>query len=915
MRAELAPFLQVPYLDIGRDPAVGLDCWGMVKAVRETVYGLATPDYADQCDPDQTDRFELIEREAAAWQRVDEPQPGDMVLFRIGRHLRHAGVVVGTAPLTMINTTDGIGASIEALDQPRWRSRVAGFYRAPIALPANLKVAEAPVKIRVYAHPLKADSVEAEAASGASLAVLLGDAASHFQASVNGVEVPREWWPRVRPKPGAVVDVRAVPQRFIRRIRRLLSRLAPHDRFVRKQLKKLLTPPLPKLGQEDSFNRRNALTGVRNEAAPYRPIPRVFGRMRYFPPFAALPFTETVGEIQYLRALLMLGYGPLTISDIRIGTTPISEYEGVEMEIGPAPALFANDVSEEQFEIVLNAVASTATRTTALGIDEFHVDLVFGNGLFATDDRNRTRTATVRFLLQYRAAGSGGAWINPVGTGDISYSAGWISRAGTDDHISLIGMTRETRMAGIRVKVPNGQYEVRLTRATTVFEIGSPEATYADCAWSALRGITYTLPSVVPNTVLLALRIRSTDQLNGVIDAINLIAEAHLPVWNGSAWVVQPTRSPAWAYVDVFCGIATERAVNRDAGINLAAIVDWAAECTTRGRTFDAVIDAATTVFELAGDIASVGRAAFSQRDGRITVVRDEAVTVPVQWFTPRNTSGFRRLTSRDEAAHAVRVRFVNPALDWQQDEIVVPAPGYTALTATRFETLQLRGVTSPQQAWYGGVYFLASAELRRSNYSLSVDVENLVAQRGDLVGVVNERISAGLGAGRIRRIVTNGGGAAIQIEIDEFLTLQAGTSYALRVRLSNGTSVIAPIAAAAGETNLFVLNSPLGGVQIGDLAMVGTLGSESRMMRVVLVEPQSELSANVSLVDDAPSLRETQNLTPPAFPPPGEIVIDPSLIRCCPPNPTIGSGGMQGDSPTTNPGGSPRPVIRVMIP
>ena len=48
---------------------------------------------------------------------------------------------------------------------------------------------------------------------------------------------------------------------------------------------------------------------------------------RTVPPLGALPYTETVGDTQYLRMLFVWGYGPLEISDLRIGETPLSEFE------------------------------------------------------------------------------------------------------------------------------------------------------------------------------------------------------------------------------------------------------------------------------------------------------------------------------------------------------------------------------------------------------------------------------------------------------------------------------------------------------------------------------------------------------------------------------------------------------------
>ena len=69
-------------------------------------------------------------------------------------------------------------------------------------------------------------------------------------------------------------------------------------------------------GSGDPFNQLASITGTSNQANPYGVIPCVVGKMRFYPPHAALPYTETLGDDQYLRMLLDLGYGDLDISDL-----------------------------------------------------------------------------------------------------------------------------------------------------------------------------------------------------------------------------------------------------------------------------------------------------------------------------------------------------------------------------------------------------------------------------------------------------------------------------------------------------------------------------------------------------------------------------------------------------------------------
>ena len=76
-----------------------------------------------------------------------------------------------------------------------------------------------------------------------------------------------------------------------------------------------------------------SIGGWGNEVRPGYPVPMPMGLMRYSPPFAAASYTEIVADAQYVRALFTFGYGPVDISDLRLGDTPISEFDEVEVEI------------------------------------------------------------------------------------------------------------------------------------------------------------------------------------------------------------------------------------------------------------------------------------------------------------------------------------------------------------------------------------------------------------------------------------------------------------------------------------------------------------------------------------------------------------------------------------------------------
>ena len=103
-----------------------------------------------------------------------------------------------------------------------------------------------------------------------------------------------------------------------------------------------------------------SITGIRNAAQPYGVVPKIYGQMRVFPPLVSAPYTRIVGGEQQLR-MLFGWYGECTISDIKIGATPIEDYAGVAYEIVdtagasvPNSSLYNTVSLEESFTLELN---------------------------------------------------------------------------------------------------------------------------------------------------------------------------------------------------------------------------------------------------------------------------------------------------------------------------------------------------------------------------------------------------------------------------------------------------------------------------------------------------------------------------------------------------------------------------------
>lgn len=753
----------------------------------------------------------------------------------------------------------------------------------------------------------------------------------------------------------------------------------------------LIPPARPKLQDLSSTNLSPtlSLTGSANRLAPYAPIPRVYGTHRVFPPLAAQQVTDVVGSDQYLRLLFCVGYGPLALSDFKIGQTPIEQFQNVEMEIRygfPADApltIFPDDVFEDALSIKLTNAGGYQQRTSQANAKELSVDVVFPNGLILFNQTGPPSAQTVLVTVEYRLVGTvpwttansqpavaatvttsftganndlvitartGGAFANayslvflagsslsvtkPIvtirgqshpeiptfifqvilvsgsttsaavrtaleahaefnalftvahapgndGTGAITIPTQLIAPRGVSDlvpityqlsggkdgtHSLVVTATSPTLVrANLRWIVDVGQYEVRLKRLTPDT---SSSSIRDEVFWTMLRTIQNAVPVNKTGLCLVAMRIKATDQLNGTVDQFNCLAQSLLLDWTGTSWVLQATNNPASVYRDILQGSANARPLP-DARLDLATLQAFHARCAAKNLAFNAVIDFRTTVFELARDVLAAGRASFGLRDGKYSVVEDLAQTTPVQHFTPRNSWGFRGTKTFADLPHALKTRFVNPEKDWQQDERLVYADGYSAVNATKFETFDLIGVTDYDQAWKLGRYHLAVAQLRPETYELTTDVENLVCTRGDLVRVVHDVPLFGAGYGRIKSLTLDGSNNATAFTLDDVLTMSAGVSYAVRFRKSDGSSLMQQLVTVAGEQSTFAFTAAIPSAMkpaVGDLALLGVLNAESVELIVKEIQPAADLTAKLTLVDAAPAVLTADSGSIPPF-------------------------------------------------
>lgn len=230
--------------------------------------------------------------------------------------------------------------------------------------------------------------------------------------------------------------------------------------------------PVAKPASLPSTTTLYSIGGAQNTASQYGAIPEIFGTHRISPPYAAGAYTELVGDDQYLRMLFIVGYGPIAVSDLKIGETALSKFEEATVEIiedhtVTPVTLYTKPVFQEDVSVVLDEETGWVQRTTADNIDEISVDVSAPNGVYRLKAKNGSRVNyTVTVEVQYKLSTSS-SWLG-LGTFDL-----------TSNSPQAIRRTQ-------RLAVARGKYDVRLRKSSPDYE--GKDNVAETVYWTAVRG-------------------------------------------------------------------------------------------------------------------------------------------------------------------------------------------------------------------------------------------------------------------------------------------------------------------------------------------------------------------------------------------------------------------------------------------
>lgn len=690
----------------------------------------------------------------------------------------------------------------------------------------------------------------------------------------------------------------------------------------------LLPPPKATYGQlgtnKFETSPTYAISGGRNRARQWEPMAIIFGRHRVVPDLGAAPYTQQEGDDQYLTQLFHFGLQGtgVAISDIRIGDTPITSYQGVQTQIaGPDGRLGMVLGNVDTIQGATLVAYQSFTRTTPTDVTYITVELAAR--LFVIADDGGVGSRTVDVMIEYRPAGSTGDYTVLGGVNAVYATHYWAAeRDGVqmlygstnpaehwDGQETLVrdpytresvyavwrwrphpyrlgqpwqgvapdplvtpgisgylltGARQEPTRRAIGWNVSQGQYEVRVTKMTP--DINSSRESNETAVQQILA---YQVDQAdYTGQTRLAVRIRASGQLNGQIDELNAMAAASAHVWNGSDWVFQHTRNPAWWFRWFAIGqrnAAGQRIYGGGLGVgevDTDSIIAWAAWCDQKGLTFDWVLDRKMAAAEVLQIIARAGRASPTWQSGRLGVIWDAADLPVTAMFGPFNIRAgtFEVGYVNDGTVDEIVINFANAARNYQMDEVRARVPG-AAATNNPLQ-LDLEGCTSADMAGREANLLAASQMWHRRRVTWETDIEGYVATRGDVVSFSHDLTVWGY-SGRLMPGSRGAEDGQLPLMVLDGMVPTAGTGTVL-LRGPEGQMRMVSVTSASGEVDQITVVTSLDGFPMpGDTGyedaqpldwawQFDPMATPGRRFKIVSVEPVND-GVRFQAIDDDP--------------------------------------------------------------
>lgn len=574
----------------------------------------------------------------------------------------------------------------------------------------------------------------------------------------------------------------------------------------------ILPPPKQEEQQQSSTY---GWGGPRPTDRPGTPVAKTYGTVRVAPVLLARHVTSD-GSSQYLNLLYSGGEGPVdSIDNIFIDGNPIGNYVNVTYDIrlgtnDQTPIANFNDtVTDYQLGYELNTEGDWATeQTVGTAVQGLQITVQFPYGLARVKDDGGLGTASVTVAAQYRRAGYG-AWQEwPLKSGGVTSDA------------KNTALWTTYRMDNL----PPGQYVVRVRCAK---KSGTSTRDVTRVFWTMLSTILYD-DFAYPNRVLVGIRALATNQLSNSDPVVTWEqTRSTVYVWNPDSNEYEQRRAsnPFWASYDLIHQCKYLKNINTGqyeycVDGNPASRIDYSAFAAAAAYadqqwadgdyrfSLNIYLSENLSFWDALARFSIVGRGVIIPKGTLYSCICDRP-SEPVQLFTVGNiiAKSFKgEFQSTKDRATSVEVTFYNKAKDYSSDQAIYYGPNYesTALAVNPVQTTYY-GITDYKHAYMEAAYLSRCNQYLIRTEHWDADIDAMACMLGDVVDLQHDIPRWGDAGGRIVSATET------TVTLDKEVTLLAGRSYAIKIRLYTDQIIQVPVKGYAQNTttNTLTVTTP----------------------------------------------------------------------------------------------------------
>jgi predicted phage tail protein len=614
-------------------------------------------------------------------------------------------------------------------------------------------------------------------------------------------------------------------------------------------------------GSKDADTPTYGVDGPKNSSAEGIVVPVVYGKHR-FGGNLINAYTVNDGDTQFVHLLFNAGEGPVaSLTDVLINDQTPDKFKDtvIETRLGdadqPLIGMFAQQIIPRN--IGLELTTDWRYKTTEGEVDQLRYDFVASNGLYAVDEKSTdTRPVTVQIEVQYRKVGAAD-WKNMDGTanvggymevpqwsqvesipglpesltqyvptgGEIRQGSVYYGPVGTvydgivvgqvasvpryTDSFEMSGNKRSAlRRSFLTPTLEEARYETRVRRNTPAAPTttSTKQLLVNNIFWADLNEIIHD-PVAYKHTALVGVRVRLTDQLNGLPTVTYLHGGKTVRCWNPKTgvWETRGSSNPAWITLDASTNKRYGAGMSM-ARFNLPTWIEWGAYCDAAGLEFNGFFDTQTNIWDAMEPVFRCGHAGRTNVGTRHSVTIDRPQT-PRQMFSVANmiSGTFKQnwLPAADRA-NEIEATFLDKDDSYKQKTVrIVDKVAAASGRPARQVAMNFTGLVSMDEVWRDANILLNHNRLLLQTIEWSSPLEAIACSVGDVVTVQHDMPRWAL-AGRLEA-----GSTASQLVLDRPVVMEPGIAYSALLKLS---AVRRYSGAVTGRVGLTVMLSGFSG-------------------------------------------------------------------------------------------------------